>query len=624
MAKSKEKAKRNKAQVKAASFNFPTEMVVRIAYTIILLFTFFYAYNTAFDKKIHLGGDNAGYYILGKALASGQGYTNIHIKGHPPHNHFPPGYPAILATAITFTSDNVVTLKKLNGLFLFLSIGLLFLILYKLTDNIHIAFVTGLLSILNYHLLSYSVIMMSEIPFLFFSSLCPWLFIITDFSIPVYKNWKFIVLILLLSLTYYIRSTGLALFAGIAIVLALRKHWKYLATLFGGFLLLGLPWYIRNKSLGGNAYMSQLSMKNPYRPELGYMGFTDWFVRIWHNLSRYITREIPSAVFNFIETPDHTTVITSKEWMIGLLLVAVVLFGLFRIKKHFKIIFFYLLAYFGILMLWPEVWFGSRFIIPLIPLLTFLFINGVFELVTLIVHKLVPTIKAPMVHVALVLLTLFSIKSYSNNTLSYLKFAAKSEYPDNYRNYFDLAKWIRDNSPDSSITSCRKGQLFYLFSKKYVTNFKSTLNTEEQVEFLKEKGVNYVIFDQLGYSSTGRYLYPAIKRYPEKFKVIKMIKKPDTYLMEFHPELGYWGEWEGDKQSGYGVYVWENGQRFEGKWANGKREGPGKLILPNGQTLEGNWINDLLEGLGILRDKNGQELDRAIYEHGLRIGDAQK
>ena len=44
---------------------------------VILIFTFSKAYNTAFDKKINLGGDNVYYYILGKSLATGQGYTNI-------------------------------------------------------------------------------------------------------------------------------------------------------------------------------------------------------------------------------------------------------------------------------------------------------------------------------------------------------------------------------------------------------------------------------------------------------------------------------------------------------------------------------------------------------------------
>jgi len=81
----------------------------------ILFLIFFFAYQYTFDSKLDLGGDNGGYYILGKALSSGQGYTNIHYIGNPPHSHFPPGYPALLAIFM-FISDSVIFIKVMNGL----------------------------------------------------------------------------------------------------------------------------------------------------------------------------------------------------------------------------------------------------------------------------------------------------------------------------------------------------------------------------------------------------------------------------------------------------------------------------------------------------------------------------
>ena len=61
----------------------------------VLAFGLIYAF--VFDFKLDMGGDNAGYIILGQALLQGEGYTNIHIPGSPPASHFPPGYPALLA-----------------------------------------------------------------------------------------------------------------------------------------------------------------------------------------------------------------------------------------------------------------------------------------------------------------------------------------------------------------------------------------------------------------------------------------------------------------------------------------------------------------------------------------------
>jgi hypothetical protein len=135
---------------------------------------------------------------------------------------------------------------------------------------------------------------------------------------------------------------------------------------------------------------------------------------------------------------------------------------------------------------------------------------------------------------------------------------------DNYKNYFALAEWINENADDASITAVRKEGLFYLFSKKNVTNDKKTLDREAQIEYLKSKNVNYIIVEQLGYSSTSKYLVPVIDRYPNKFKTIKQLQNPNTYLMQFLPELGYSGAWKNDKRNGYGTYVWEDGRKYIG------------------------------------------------------------
>ena len=41
--------------------------------------------------------DGAGYAVLGEALATGHGYCEINKPEAPPHDHFPPGYPIVLA-----------------------------------------------------------------------------------------------------------------------------------------------------------------------------------------------------------------------------------------------------------------------------------------------------------------------------------------------------------------------------------------------------------------------------------------------------------------------------------------------------------------------------------------------
>jgi len=616
---------------------------------VILIFTFSKAYNTAFDKKINLGGDNVYYYILGKSLATGQGYTNILNKEMKPHNHFPIGYPWIVAAtlklspySITKTENNINLIKRLNGAFLLLSVLMLFLIFYKLSGNYYLPFITSLFLLVNFHLLYYSTIMMSEIPFMFFSALTLWLFLVTDFSRPLQKNWLFFLLIMVLSFTYYLRSTGLALFAGIILFLLFKKRWKYLLTLIGGFVLLALPWYIRTKNLGGNPYVKQLMRKNPYRPELGQMEFIDWFKRIWNNIERYTTREIPSGIFDFILTKKHTDPIATSEWIIGIVIAIVIVFGVIRLKKHAIIIFFYLLAFFGVLLLWPNEWFGVRFVLPLIPLLSFLFLYGFSEMLILAGQKFFKLQNNTIIYISLVIISLATITTYAKEPLNKLERQSKGMYDKRYARYFEVAKYVKENTPDSSITVCRKGELFFLFSQKFVTNYKYTLNEEEQIEFLKSKHADYVVFDNLGYSSTNRYLYPAMVKYPGKFKELLHLKDPDTHLFKFTPDNGYTGEWKDGQKNGKGVYVYQNGHKYDGEWKDNKRNGFGKYSWLNGKYFEGEWknewrngkgiiyqpgldyfegtwVNDTLSGLVIHKNKEGKILDKSIYKDNIKI-----
>ena len=586
---------------------------------LLLIVVFFKGYHNSFDKKVHLGGDNASYYSLGKAIASGHGYVNIQNSKMSKHNHYPAGYPLIIAATSKLFSDKITTIKKANVFFFFMSVVFLFLIIHKLTGNYYISFITCLFTLLNYNLLTYSVIMMSEIPFMFFATLCIWLYLKVDFSLPVIKNGLFFILLICISFTYHIRSTGLALFVGIAFVLLLKKNWKYLATYVGGFFLLGLPWYLRSQSLGGSSYMKQLIRKNPYRPELGQMELMDWVERIWTNFERHITKEIPSGVFNFITpyTPGDATVLS--EWIIGLSIVLIMIFGIIKIKKHSLLILFYILSTFGILMLWPSQWFGVRFLLPLVPVLTFLFIYGAVEILIWVINKVFKFNKEPVIYISCVVLSLLFIKSYAKEPFAKLKEQAESPYHNSYKNYFELATWVKKNTSENSITASRKGPLFYLYSNKFVTRYKDTLDKEEQINSLKEKGVDYVVLEQLGYSSTARYLYPAIQRYPEKFKVVKHLGNPDTYLMKFLPELGYWGEWKNDKKEGKGTYVWENNQKFVGEWKDDLRNGKGTLYYSDGSYLEATWVNDLIEGEVVLMSNTNQVIEKSVYKNNVKV-----
>lgn len=562
-----------------------------IIYPLALFFIFIQVYSYIYDSKVALLGDNTAYYILGKALADGEGYTNVFSVNESPANHFPPGYPAIIAACMKVFSQDIQTIKHLNGFFFLGAILLCYALFVRFSKNHHLAFVTCLIISINYHMLMFSTVMMSEIPFLFISCLSLLIFSYIDLEKPFYKQGLFLAFIAVIVLAIYVRTAGVALLGGYVLYMLYNKKWIYALVTVALFISFQVPWQLRSKELGGSNYVKDLFMKNPYRPELGEMQTKDWFIRAWTNTERYITKEIPNACFPSI-TINYKEESGFKDWFIGLSFLSLTILGVLKAKEKKLLLAGYLLGTSVILTLWPDVWFGVRFILPIIPFVIWAIFNGVFFILSWIVEKLkLRGIEKNIQYSPFLLL--FLISAFTPQVKA-LHLSAKNKHPDKFQNYLDIAEWAKENTAKDAVFSCRKPSLFYVFSDRKVTSFRNSNVEEDLIDDFIKNGIDYVVLDQMGYSSTGRYLYPAIQKYPEKFPLVLQLKNPDTYLLSFKPDLGYKGEWNEDVKEGKGSYKWENGAFYNGAWKDNKRSGYGEMKLPDGTLLKGIWENDRL------------------------------
>ena len=76
-----------------------------------------------------------------------------------------------------------------------------------------------------------------------------------------------------------------------------EKKWSGAFVFVLSFLGLSVPWFYRGVKLGGNSYLTQIVLVNPYRPEEGLLNFSGWLDRIFNNLFRYVNQEIPNGLF---------------------------------------------------------------------------------------------------------------------------------------------------------------------------------------------------------------------------------------------------------------------------------------------------------------------------------------
>jgi hypothetical protein len=248
-------------------------------YQIILFISFVIAYIYIFDVKLDLNGDNFEYLNLAKSIIGGNGYSFPYNANNVPANWFPPGYPAIIAFFMSFSGNNIIVFKIVNGLFFIGSVLLFYNVIENTIKVNRLAFSICLLIVLNSGLLRFSTIIMSEMAYLFFSVLTIYYVLKIKEEAVFWKSKYLYLLILFASAAFYIRSIGIVLALSIALFWIIEKRWKIALVFLSGFTLLYIPWFIRNSLLEVKSrYLGTIMSVNAWRPELGRISSVGDFI----------------------------------------------------------------------------------------------------------------------------------------------------------------------------------------------------------------------------------------------------------------------------------------------------------------------------------------------------------
>ena len=253
-------------------------------------------------------------------------------------------------------------------------------------------------------------------------------------------------------------------------------------------------------------------------------------LRLFNNAERYISIEIPDGLFHYIVNNDLSVrQATTTSVLSGIIIVLLAGYGFYALKRSRLLVVAYVGAVGGVLLIWPEAWKGTRFLQPLIPLLLLGIFNGLWVLVRVLLHRWVAVRYIHPLLLAPLLLIYFEDVDYLH------KLAKKGVHPQNWLNYFEVARWVDENTPADTIVACRKPNMFYLYANRRTVSYAFTPDVAELVADLERKQVDYVVAASLGFSSTSRYLIPAINQRAERFPVVYKREDPVAWLFKFTP-----------------------------------------------------------------------------------------
>lgn len=471
-----------------------------------------------FDERLSRLGDNAEFIVISKSLVTGHGMSFVHGPEPEPARKFPPGYPGILAITQLISPDDINLMKSVSVFFFALTVPLVWLVIREI-DTEWAATIIAVTALASPHLIEYSHQVLSEIPYCAFS-------LAMILALLRYResddNKKLLIVICLAVASYYIRTVGLTAIGAVVCTHFLDRRYRqgFLLGIVATFLI--LPWV-----LSSSAYLDQLSSINPYKTETDPgVGVGELVERVSTNLQRYGLMFLPHTFVplgGFIDTPGlHIDLLAL---VIDLLFVYFIVMTLRRSRKEAPLA-VYLSLFMIVVLLWPSIWSDTRFLIPIIPLA----IYGLFWSVRDLVRRLpVPeTAKTYVPFVAAALVLLANVSRTAATQVDH------PPYNAGWRNYFDSAEWIRDNTPEDVLVVCRKPFLMNVISGRKTMGY-PWIDPRALVDSLDSAQADVVVSDAL-FSTTRQYLNRAILGYPESFLQMAMLRESGTVVFEF---LGY-------------------------------------------------------------------------------------
>ena len=479
--------------------------------------------------------DSAYFISIARSISRGDGFTHL---GYTVHK-VPPGFPLMLVPIILLKGINFLYMNILIILCALASFLVIYF-LFRINFSKDYSILIMAFSAISILMVSRSLYIMSDIPYLLFSMLG---LLLAEKSLRKQPTIKYeIVAGIFVALSFALRTTGFGLLIAYLLYLLISKNVDLrlkritLVLITVAIIIVSLKVSIRGGEKLRDENLAHLGEFVSYKEELLRIEFDEPFTRV--NPKSFATRLIKNSVYY---AGSMSNEIIGKPWLLSrevltfkkpfiqnlpllLTLAAIALIILIGFYVDFRrgpyIFSFYFMCYLGIQVLLSAR--ETRYLVGVLPFIFHYFFTGIN-----FVSKKIPVlsnkkIAAPVS--VLFLLLLGSLNIYHDFSLLKSVHGIPGYWPDygnqqNVKNFMTVIRWIKEELPQESRIISDMAPWVVLFSEKWCISFPKTDKQEIIVEFIKRTGADHIIVAPL-HEEKYVYLTPVIEAQPTAFSLL--------------------------------------------------------------------------------------------------------